>query len=91
MLNVETVLEGSVRAAGNRLRVISRLINAADGIHLWSERFDRNLDDVFAVQDEIAKAAVSALGVRIKPGHRGFRARSRERRAPATSTPTPRI
>ena len=72
MLNVETVLEGSVRAAGNRLRVISRLINAADGIHLWSERFDRDLDDVFAVQDEIARAAVSALGVRIKSGPADF-------------------
>jgi serine/threonine-protein kinase len=71
-LNVGTVLEGSVRASGNRLRVISRLINAADGSHLWSERFDRNLDDVFAVQDEIAKAAVSALGVRVKPGQPGF-------------------
>ena len=68
MLNVDTVLEGSVRAAGKRLRVISRLINAADGIHLWSERFDRDLDDVFAVQDEIAKAAVNALGARIKSG-----------------------
>jgi eukaryotic-like serine/threonine-protein kinase len=72
ILNVETVLAGSVRASGTRLRVISRLINAADGSHLWSERFDRNLDDVFAVQDEITKAAVSALGVRVKPGHPGF-------------------
>lgn len=72
VLNVGTVLEGSVRASGNRLRVISRLIDAADGSHLWSERFDRNLDDVFAVQDEIAKAAVSALGIRVKPGHRDF-------------------
>ena len=72
MLNVGTVLEGSVRASGNRLRVISRLINAADGSHLWSERFDRNLDDVFAVQDEITKAAVKALGVRVKPGHPDF-------------------
>jgi serine/threonine-protein kinase len=69
VLNVGTVLEGSVRAYGNRLRVISRLINAADGCHLWSERFDRNLDDVFAVQDEIAKAAVSALGVQVKHRH----------------------
>ena len=72
MLNVGTVLEGSVRASGNRLRVISRLINAADGSQLWSERFDRNLDDVFAVQDEITQAAVSALGVRIKSGPPGL-------------------
>jgi serine/threonine protein kinase/Flp pilus assembly protein TadD len=66
VLNVATVLEGSVRTSGNRLRVISRLINAADGRHLWSERFDRSLEDVFAVQDEIAKATVSALGIRVK-------------------------
>jgi eukaryotic-like serine/threonine-protein kinase len=72
VLNARTVLAGSVRASGNRLRVISRLINAADGSHLWSERFDRNLDDVFAVQDEIAKAAVSALGIRVRSGHGYF-------------------
>ena len=90
MLNVGTVLEGSVRASGNRLRVISRLINASDGIHLWSERFDRSLDDVFAVQDEIARAAVKALGVRVKPGHPDFATLLRTP-GPATSRPTPRI
>jgi serine/threonine-protein kinase len=73
-LNVGAVLEGSVRASGDRLRVISRLINTADGSLLWSERFDRNVRDVFAVQDEIAKAAVSALGIRIKFGQHGFAA-----------------
>jgi serine/threonine-protein kinase len=71
VLNVGMVLEGSVRVAGNRLRVIARLVNPADGYQLWSERFDRNFDDVFAVQDEIARAAVAALGVRIETGRAG--------------------
>jgi len=68
-LNVETVLEGSVRRAGDRLRITAQLINVADGFHLWSERFDREMDDVFAIQDEIAAAItdtfkVSLLGER---------------------------
>ena len=50
-----TVLEGSVRKAGNRVRVTAQLINAADGYHLWSERYDRELADIFAIQDEIAR------------------------------------
>jgi TolB-like protein/Flp pilus assembly protein TadD/tRNA A-37 threonylcarbamoyl transferase component Bud32 len=60
-LNVSTVLEGSVRKAGNRLRVMAQLINVADGYHLWSERYDRELEDVFAIQDEIAGNIVRAL------------------------------
>ncbi len=56
VLGVSTVLEGSVRKAGNRIRVTAQLITAADGTHLWSERYDRELADVFAVQDEIAAA-----------------------------------
>ena len=60
-LDVRTVLEGSVRRAGNRIRVSVQLINAADGYHLWSERFDRQLEDVFVVQDEIAAAIAKAL------------------------------
>ena len=63
-LDVRTVLEGSVRRAGNRIRVSAQLINAADGYHLWSERFDRELADVFAVQDEIAAAIAKALQVK---------------------------
>jgi eukaryotic-like serine/threonine-protein kinase len=63
-LNVATVLEGSVREAGHRLRIVATLVDTTNGYQLWSERFDRTLDDVFAVQDEIAKAVVSALGVR---------------------------
>jgi len=62
-LNVETVLEGSVRKADNRLRVTAQLINVADGYHRWSERYDRELKDVFAIQDEIAESIVRALRV----------------------------
>jgi serine/threonine protein kinase/Tfp pilus assembly protein PilF len=64
-LNVEHVLEGSVRKAGNRLRITSQLIKVDNGYHLWSERFDRELDDVFVVQDEIAVAIVDRLKVRL--------------------------
>jgi TolB-like protein/Flp pilus assembly protein TadD/tRNA A-37 threonylcarbamoyl transferase component Bud32 len=62
-LKVATVLEGSVRKAGNRLRVTAQLVNVADGYHLWSERYDRDLQDVFAIQDEIAENIVRALRV----------------------------
>lgn len=62
-LKVRTVLEGSVRKAGNRLRVTAQLIDVATGYHLWSERYDRELADVFAIQDEIATAIVNALKV----------------------------
>jgi TolB-like protein/tRNA A-37 threonylcarbamoyl transferase component Bud32/Flp pilus assembly protein TadD len=68
-LNVATVLEGSVRKAGNRLRVTAQLITAADGYHLWSERYDGDLTDVFAVQDEIAAAIAGKLEVTyVRPG-----------------------
>ena len=60
-LGVSTVLEGSVRKAGNRLRITAQLVNVADGYHLWSDRFDRQLEDVFEVQDEIAESIVKAL------------------------------
>ena len=60
-LNVATVLEGSVRKAGNRLRITTQLIAVNDGYHLWSERYDRELVDVFAVQDEIATAIAAKL------------------------------
>jgi serine/threonine protein kinase/Flp pilus assembly protein TadD len=62
-LGVSTVLEGSVRKAGNRLRITTQLVNVADGYHLWSDRYDRQLEDVFAVQDEIAENIVKALRV----------------------------
>ncbi len=62
-LNVGTVLEGSVRKAGTKLRVTAQLVNVTDGYHLWSERYDRELQDVFAIQDEIAGNIVRALQV----------------------------
>ena len=64
-LGVANVLEGSVRRSGNRIRVTAQLITATDGTHLWSERYDRELADVFAVQDEIATAISKALQVRL--------------------------
>jgi TolB-like protein/Flp pilus assembly protein TadD len=62
-LNVNTVLEGSVRKAGNNLRITARLINAVDGYQLWSGKYDRSLEDVFAVQEDIAESTVRALQV----------------------------
>jgi TolB-like protein/Tfp pilus assembly protein PilF len=62
-LNVAHVLEGSVRKSGNRVRITSQLIHAEDGYHLWSETYDRALDDVFAIQDEIAAEVVAQLKI----------------------------
>ena len=60
-LNVAHVLEGSVRTSGNKLRMTAQLIRASDSTHLWSETYDRTLDDIFAVQDEIAAQVVTSL------------------------------
>jgi serine/threonine protein kinase/Flp pilus assembly protein TadD len=62
-LDVATVLEGSVRKAGNKLRITAQLVNVADGYQLWSQRYDRDMEDVFAIQDEIAQNIVKALRV----------------------------
>jgi len=62
-LGVGNILEGSVRKSGNRIRITAQLVKADDGFHLWSESYDRELDDIFAVQDEIAAAVVAALKV----------------------------
>jgi eukaryotic-like serine/threonine-protein kinase len=67
-LNVGAVLEGSVRKAGNRVRVTAQLIDIGNGYQLWSESFDRDLADIFAVQDEIARAVVAALRLKLLPG-----------------------
>ena len=67
-LNVETVLEGSVRKAGNRLRVTAQLIKVSDGYHVWSERYDRDMDDIFAAQDDIARTVVEKLKVKLLGG-----------------------
>ncbi len=66
-LGVQNILEGSVRRAGNRIRVTAELIHAADGAHLWSERYDRELADVFAVQDEISAAIAQELQLKLSP------------------------
>jgi serine/threonine protein kinase len=65
-LNVRTVLEGSVRRAGNRLRITAQLVNAADGYHLWSEQYDRELKDIFEVQEEIARSIAQRLKVTLE-------------------------
>jgi len=64
-LNVEHVLEGSVRQSGNRIRVTAQLIKVADGFHVWSERYDREMTDVFAVQDEVTTAIAAALQMKL--------------------------
>ena len=66
-LGVTHVLEGSVRKSGKRVRVAGQLITAHDGSHIWSERFDRDMEDVFAIQDEIAEAIAAALKMRLSP------------------------
>jgi TolB-like protein/tRNA A-37 threonylcarbamoyl transferase component Bud32 len=69
-LNVGAILEGSVQKSGNRLRVTTQLIGIADGYHLWSDRFDRNIKDVFSVQDEISMAVVEKLKVELLEGEK---------------------
>jgi serine/threonine-protein kinase len=64
-LDVRTVLDGTVRRSGNRIRVTAQLVRVHDGLTLWSERYDRELQDVFAIQDEIAAAVVDALRVKL--------------------------
>ena len=66
-LHVATVLEGSVRKAGERVRITAQLIKVEDGYHLWSQTYDRELTDIFAVQDEIAAAVVAALKLHLLP------------------------
>ena len=65
-LNVKTVLEGSVRKAGNRVRIMAQLVNVADGFHLWSERYDRELKDIFEVQDDISRSIAGRLKVSLQ-------------------------
>src|SRR6266576_3440211 len=66
-LGVDFLLEGSVRKAGSRVRVSSQLVNSEDGGHLWAERFDRDLTDIFSIQDEITHAIVEQLKVKLLP------------------------
>src|SRR5207342_952573 len=66
-LNVDRLLEGSVRRAGNRVRITAQLINAADGYHIWSETYDRDLTDIFQVQDEISGIIANKLRQNLVP------------------------
>ena len=66
-LGVTHVLEGSVRKAGGRIRITAQLIDGATGDHVWADRYDRDLDDIFAIQDEISKAIVAALKLKLLP------------------------
>ena len=69
-LGVTTVLEGSVRKAGNRVRVTAQLIDASTGGHIWADRYDRDLTDIFAVQDEVTFKIVEALKINLSPGEK---------------------
>ena len=69
-LRVRYVVEGSVRKAGNRVRITAQLIDASSGGHLWAERYDRDLEDIFVLQDEVTREIVSALAVKLTDGER---------------------
>jgi len=84
LLNVGAVLEGSVRRADDRVRITAQLVGTGDGYHLWSESFDRRLEDVFATQAEIAQKLVQALRVSLSREERELIVR----RAPAAPRPT---
>ncbi len=71
-LNVGAVLEGSIRRAGNRVRITAQLIDATTGGHLWAERYDRDLTDIFAVQDEVTGEIVKALKITLTPQERSL-------------------
>jgi serine/threonine-protein kinase len=80
-LNVDHILEGSVRKAGNRIRVTAQLVKVADGFHLWSERYDRQLTDIFELQDEVTSAIAGALKVRLSPDAAPLRTHTPDLRA----------
>jgi adenylate cyclase len=69
-LGVRSVLEGSIRRAGKRVRITAQLTDAATGAHLWADRYDRDLTDIFEVQDDVVKKIVDALAVTLTQGER---------------------
>jgi len=69
-LNVEKIVEGSVRKSGSQIRITAQVVNVSDGYRIWSERYDRKLEDIFAIQDEIAESIVQALEVTLSPKER---------------------
>jgi eukaryotic-like serine/threonine-protein kinase len=86
-LNVDKVVEGSVRTAGNRLRVTAQLVSVDDGYRVWSERYDRQMEDVFTIQDEIARSVAEALAGQLGARHAPEAARSTATASrPTTST-----
>ena len=82
------VLEGSVRKAGDRVRITAQLIDGATGGHVWADRFDRDLTDIFAIQDEISKAIVAALKLKLLPEEKKAIEQRADRRAPRPTTST---
>ena len=75
-LGVRSVLEGSIRRAGNRVRITAQLIDATNGAHLWADRYDRDLTDIFAVQDDVTRRIVNALKVTLSPAEKARHADS---------------
>jgi adenylate cyclase len=73
-LGVRSVLEGSIRRAGNRVRITAQLVNTANGTHLWAERYDRDLTDIFALQDDVTRRIVDALKVKLAPAEAAYTA-----------------
>ena len=71
-LGVRYVLEGSVRKAGNRVRVTGQLIDAESGAHIWADRFDRDLTDIFAVQDELTREIIAALKIKLSEAEKAL-------------------
>ena len=69
-LGVQSVLEGSIRRAGNRVRITAQLIDATNGAHLWADRYDRDLTDIFAVQDDVTQRIVEALKITLSPAEK---------------------
>jgi adenylate cyclase len=82
-LGVSSMLEGSIRRAGNRVRIAAQLIDRATGFHLWAERFDRDITDIFAIQDEVTRQIIDALTVALRPAERARLASIRTRNVEA--------
>ena len=83
-LGVQSVLEGSIRRAGNRVRITAQLIDAGNGAHLWADRYDRDLTDIFAVQDDVTQRIVEALKITLSPAEKNGSPTVK----PPTSSPT---
>src|SRR5207249_3071943 len=67
-LNANTILEGSIQKSGNRIRITTQLINTDDGYHIWSQRYDREMDDIFALQDDICSKIAEHLKITLLKG-----------------------